>query len=82
MAFSAMAESEQPEGAAAAVSDIEEDEEEEGAEGVTNKTDDEKLELESAAMGAVVTDTITDDMKTDLAGRETPVTDEEKAGAA
>lgn len=73
-----MAASEQP--LAAAVADIEE--EEEGAEGVTNKTDDEKLELESAAMGAVATDTITDDMKTDLAGRESPVTDEEKAGAA
>ena len=72
-----MAASEQP--LAAAVADIEE---EEGAEGVTNKTDDEKLELESAAMGAVATDTITDDMKTDLAGRESPVTDEEKAGAA
>lgn len=48
-----------------------------------NKTDDEKLtEAGLVAALTVVTDIITDDMKHDLAGRETPVTDEEKAGAA
>jgi len=48
-----------------------------------NKTDDEKLtEAGLAAALTVVTDIITDDMKHDMAGRETPVTDEEKAGAA
>jgi len=48
-----------------------------------NKTDDEKLtEAGLVAALTVVTDIITDDMKHDMAGRETPVTDEEKAGAA
>jgi len=49
-----------------------------------NKTDDEKLTEAGLAVAVVgvVTDIITDDMKHDMAGRETPVTDEEKAGAA
>ena len=47
-----------------------------------NKTDDEKLEDGGLLVQAVVTDIITDDMKHDLAGRETPISDEEKAGAA
>ena len=57
-----------------------------------NKTDDEKLvdaglgnvtvEEIPAHVQTVATDIITDDMKNDLAGRETPTTDEEKAGAA
>jgi hypothetical protein len=73
-------------GAAAPPPDLATEEEE-----AANRTDDEKLEdaglptqaeAQAESRLAVVTDIITDDMKTDLAGRESPDTDEEKAGAA